>query len=232
MRFGWDLSRVSRLPFAISCAAATVALQLGCGGAGGPPRGPDYTPEGTEEAKSECPEQWKLAKAAREEMLGDDSAAARTKTARAVLAQANCERAFLADGSFSPGVHAGILEQVAALRAEQRDTQNLYNGVAGYGVPLLRVAAALGRGELNGVFSRRLRAVPMPTDIVEVGEQSAFRTEVASLVSYFETEAERELRDAINLAETAPGAAEHRARACEQLEAINRTAPEACRGGR
>ncbi len=202
-------------------------LCVACGSAG-PPKGPDYTPVATPEAASVCPDEWNDAKEAREKLLGNDSAAAKRITANAVLAQADCERFVLAEGTFKSGTHDAVLAQVEVLRNNQRDTTNLYNEVAGYQVELSRLAAGVGKGLLNGAFARRLRKTPMPSDITELGEQSGFKAEVASLVNHFVGEAERELRDALALSEAVSGSGEYRKSACAELGFLELNQPASC----
>ena len=212
-------------------AIGAAVVVFGCSSGVTPERGPDYTPANSAELESECPDEHKEAKAAREALLGNDSAAARAQTAKVVLAQADCERTVLAGGTFKPATHEAILAAVSEARNEQRDTANLYNEVATYGVPLYELAAMVGRGELSSTFSRRLAAIPTPTDMTATGEQAAFRNEVAALVDYFASEAERELRGAIDKSSTVAGADDLRGRACRELALLERQPPSVCGSG-
>ena len=96
-------------------ALALAALAVGCGGGqAGPPRGPHHDPVNSPEAKSKCPDEWKAAKKAREELLGAmDNEGRRAAAAQTVLAQARCEHAFFDKWtSWTPELHEKLAARI------------------------------------------------------------------------------------------------------------------------
>jgi hypothetical protein len=163
---------------------------VACGGGGaGPPAGPAYTPVGSPEAESACPTEWEAAKKAREDHLELSSASTREAAARAVLAQADCERNVLASRRVAAGEHAAIIAALEELRAAHRDAGNLYREVIGYELASPAVAARVGLGKLHLAFAALLAATPTPTDMPDPGEQAAWRAEIDGLVATFQSEA-------------------------------------------
>lgn len=189
--------------------ALIVVVAVGaCGGGPGPARGPDYTPVGSPEAASDCPDEWQQAKKEREQLVGNDSSAARERTARAVLTQADCERGLVAAASIASAEHAEMIAAVTELTATQRDAANLYTEVESYELAALAVGARAGRGRLRAGFAAVLEAMPMPSDVFSPGEQAAFRAEIAELVSHFEREATRDIEAAVSAGASLSGDSE------------------------
>ncbi len=207
-----------------------VFVTAGCNGSKKEAEEPGYQPTSSPERQSACPAEWKAAKEAREGMLGNQTESAKRTAGNAVLAQAACERVAMTAGAFAGGTHAKMLAEVTAVGDLARDIRNLYSEVGNYGIAEFRVAAPLGRGLVNLGLSKRLSSIGNPTDMTDDNELAAFRAEVGALVGHFRQEGDRELRDALSLAETAGSldAASQTSAACDGLRSIGAALPPRC----
>jgi hypothetical protein len=153
-----------------------VLVLAACPGAG-PPHGPSYTPENTPEAKSACPKEAAAAKKAREAALGEAARPTRVAAAKAIFAQAECERKqfdALELGGVSPDE---FKINVDAAKAQFFSAQNLYVEAASYDLPEWAVAGYSRAGDLYAAYAAKLRGADAGPG-VEGGDRALWQAEV------------------------------------------------------
>jgi hypothetical protein len=174
-------------------APATVlaALAVGCGGGqAGPPHGPHHDPVNSPEAKSRCPEEWKAAKQAREQLIGAmDDERLRRAAADAVLVQARCEHAAFDHWTIDAGSQAIMAQELRAARLQYLTAKTLYAEAAGYHVKPAEIGAHALDAQLELAFVRKLDHLAVPVDLHDPAARAGFKDEMRSLMSSFEVEA-------------------------------------------
>lgn len=135
-----------------------VALALGaCAAVSGPPRGPEYEPSNTPEAKTSCPAEAKAAKQAREDAIGAEDSGPREKAAQAVFAQAECEHR-LFDALHIDGVSPEDFKQsINEAKTQFYSAQNLYLEVVAFNIPGYTVGGYSRLGDLYAAYANKLR---------------------------------------------------------------------------
>ncbi|HEU5058069.1 MAG TPA: hypothetical protein VFU21_16170 [Kofleriaceae bacterium] len=172
-------------------ALALAALAVGCGGGQtAPPRGPHHDPVNSPEAKSKCPDEWKAAKKAREELLGAmDDERRRAAAAEAVLAQARCEHALFDRWTIDAGSQRIMAAELRAARVQYLSARTLYQEAAGYHVKPSEIGAHALDAELQMAFVRKLDRLPPPVDLHDPAARAGFKGDMRALMSTFEVEA-------------------------------------------
>jgi len=142
----------------VRALATFAACMLGaCAAASGPPRGPEYDPANTPEARSGCPAEAKAAKQAREDAIGAEESGPREKAAAAVFAQAECERR-LFDALHIDGMSPEDFKMsVGEAKTQFYSAQNLYLEVVAFNIPTATVAGYSRLGDLYGAYANKLR---------------------------------------------------------------------------
>jgi hypothetical protein len=171
---------------------AAALLAASCASAGGPPRGPEHTPVNSPEAQPRCPDEWRAAKQAREELLGVDGAAGAATVeaaAAAVLAHARCEGAALDGWRVEAGSGESMAAALRQARRRYQDARNLFEEAAGYPVARVRVGAQAELAALHLGFARMLAEVPSPVDVQDAAGRADFRRQMREAVASFEVEA-------------------------------------------
>ncbi len=172
-------------------ALALAALAVGCGGGqAGPPRGPHHDPVNSPEAKSKCPDEWKAAKKAREELLGAmEDEGRRAAAAQTVLAQARCEHAFFDKWTIDAGSQQIMAAELRAARVQYLTAHTLYQEAAGYHARPSEIGAHALDAELHLAFVRKLDRLPVPVDLHDPAGRTSFKDDMRALMSTFEIEA-------------------------------------------
>ena len=172
-------------------AIVLAALAVGCGGGqAGPPHGPHHDPVNSPEAKSRCPEEWKAAKQAREQLIGAmDDERLRRAAADAVLTQARCEHAAFDRWTIDAGSQAIMAQELRAARLQYLTARTLYAEAAGYHVKPAEIGAHALDAQLELAFVRKLDRLAVPVDLHDPAARAGFKDEMRSLMSSFEVEA-------------------------------------------
>lgn len=171
-------------------ALLLAALAVGCGGQATPPHGPHHDPVNSPEAKSKCPDEWKAAKKARDELIGAmDDERLRRAAAEAVLAQARCEHAQFERWTIDAGSQAIMAQELRAARIQYLTAKTLYQEAAGYHVKPTEIGAHALAAQLELAFVRKLDHLPAPVDLHDPAARAGFKDEMRSLMSSFEVEA-------------------------------------------
>lgn len=172
-------------------ALVLAAIAVGCGGGPAtPPRGPRHDPVNSPEAKSKCPEEWKAAKKAREELLGSmDDGARRAAAAGAVLAQARCEHALFDRWTIDAGSQQIMAAELRAARVQYLGAKTLYEEAAGYHVKPSEIGAWAELARLHLAFVQKIDRLPVPVDLHDPAARSSFKDDMRALMSTFEIEA-------------------------------------------
>jgi hypothetical protein len=204
-----------------------VLVLAGCGAVAGPPRGEAYTPTNAAEAATQCPKEAAAAKEAREAALGTD--AAQDSAARAVLAQADCERkAFDRLVLDSPDPEA-FKQEIAGARTQFYNVKTLLDEVVSSGIPDLVAGAHVRLGDLHAAYADKLRRSDPGPAVAQDRQQ--WLEEVETVAAPVERAAAKEYDAALEVMELGPpsfvadaglgAAATH---ACHELGARDREA--------
>lgn len=203
----------------------------------GPPRGEAYEPTNSPEAPTQCPDQAKAAREAREAALGTDDEMsleqegnpARIKQAQAVFAHADCERAVFDRVELNSTDPDEFKRQLGVGRAQFYTVKTLYDEVVNLGVPALVVAAHTRLGDLHGAYANKLRRSD-PGPLV-AADRAAWASEIEDIVAPVEREAAKAYDKALEVIEIGPAqfasepdVAPHLLHACTELRGLDAAA--------
>jgi hypothetical protein len=177
-----------------------------------PPKGPEYVPSQTEEAKTECPEERETAQLAREALLGNSDPGLVREAALQVFVHAQCEAQQLQTQEPPQGTHEQILTQLRTIRGQIQNAMNLFAEVRRYDDPGLSAQASLHEAKLKLGFAALVSTIRAPTDMDAAGHQ-AFVVELEDATQTLRQEAAALQRLAID---ASANGAEH-AEACRLL---------------
>ncbi len=196
-----------------------VAL-VGCSSAG-PPHGPKYVPEASEESATECPEERSRAQAAREAVLGESDVKLQMAAAKAVYEHGRCEESTAAGLPIPTGSAEEVVAGLSALRTQTQSALNLYKELRHSADPALRIRSLVGEGRLQAHFSKVVASVDSPPEL-QGAERVEFASELQSAALVLREEAIAALEEALVLAGTVEEVTESRKQACRLLEQIGK----------
>jgi hypothetical protein len=163
------------------------------------------------EAATGCPDEWRAAKSAREQLIGTVGGArapAAARAARAVMAQAECEQRGFAARRVQAGSQANMAAQLRALRQQYLGARTLYEEAAGYGDAAIAVGAWSRLADLHLGFAQLLDELPAPVDVHDPRARADYRRQMRELMASFEIEAALAASRAVDAAERAPAGPE------------------------
>ncbi len=195
-----------------------LSLLVACGGKSLPPP-PPYTPVDSPEPATRCPDQRAAAKQAREDHLEKGTSETRGAVARAVFAQAECERDSFDDVAIDAPAQAQMIENLRAARQQYLASRNLYLEVGNYQALDWTVGAFSRQGDLEADFADRLRAARPPGDIADSQDRAAFLTQLGNFAQTYDAQAVTAWREALRTAALLPSLADSDRRVAAWVDA-------------
>ncbi len=184
--------------------ALLVLLVAACGHSGLPPPG-DYKPNPTPEPVTKCPKEYKAAKAAREQLVGETSPELREAAAKASFAHGECERALFDAMTLEADSDEEFRAGVDALKTQAYTVQNLYQEAANYDVPAWTVGGYTRLGDLYGAYAKKLRNT-QPGASADPQLRAMWFQEIDDIAAKVDAQAAQYWEKALDVVEMGPAA--------------------------